>query len=190
MREIPISSPRRFQILVVGWIAGLFLIPLPAAWAQCASVLRDGNFESQRSGTVNAPWVSEGRTGIDIRRSLSHGGANNAWARHNTGWNAIRQTVRLSAGVNYTLRGFVRTSGNVQDGYFGFRDSAQRPVSEIKYGPLPTYQELRVQFRPTRTDTYNLFTGFWAPNADGWIQIDDLRVDFPCEDVVLNPVDD
>lgn len=184
-------SKNYIQTLAMGLITGLTMFPCPAAWALCApSVLQDGGFESQRSGTVRSPWVSEGRTGIDIRRGFSHGGGNNAWARNDTGWNAIRQTVRLSAGVIYTLRGFVRTSENVQAGYFGFRNTAQQPVSEIQYGPLPGYQELRVRFRPDHSGTYNVFIGFWAPNADGWIQIDDLQVDFPCEDVVLNPVDE
>jgi hypothetical protein len=145
------------------------------------------NFELQRRDTVSAPWIAEGRSGIDIRRNLSYGGSNNAWARNNTGWNAIRQPVRLSAGVTYTLKAFVRTSGNVGDGYFGFRDASQHPVSEIKFGPVTGYRELRVQFRPTRTGSYNVFTGFWAPNQDAWIQVDNVRVEFPCSDVVLIP---
>jgi len=186
----PFRGKNYIQILVMGLITGLTMISCPAVWAQCASVLRDGGFESQPSGTVHSPWVSEGQTGIDIRRGLSHGGSNNAWARYDSGWNAIHQTVRLSAEVTYTLRGFVRTSENVQAGYFGFRNATQQPVSEIQYGPLPGYRELRVRFRPERTGTYNVFVGFWAPNADSWIQIDDMGVDFPCEDVVLNPVDD
>jgi len=160
-----------------------------AAAAQCAAVLRDGDFEMQRTATVSAPWVGEGRTGIDIRRGFAHRGGINAWARHNTGWNAVRQTVRLSAGVNYTLRAFVRTSANVRDGYFGFRNAAQRPVREIRFGSLPAYTELRVDFRPTVSGNYNVFSGFWAPSADAWMQIDFVRVTFPCEDTVLNPVD-
>src|SRR5262245_16341690 len=72
--------------------------------AQCASVLRDGDFEQQRLNTVSAPWIAEGRAGVDIGRRLSFHGSNNAWARNNTGWNAIRQPVRLFAGVLYTLK--------------------------------------------------------------------------------------
>jgi hypothetical protein len=154
---------------------------------QCVSVLRDGDFEAQRRGTVSAPWVGEGAAGIDIARSLSHHGSNNAWARNTTGWNAIRQPVRLSEGVTYTLKAFVRTSPNVRDAYFGFRDAAQRPVSEIKFGPLPAYRELRVRFRPNRTGSYNVFTGLWALNQDSWIQVDYVRLEFPCDDVNLVP---
>ncbi len=160
------------------------------AAAQCLGVLRDGDFELQRTSTVSAPWVGEGRTGIDIRRGLAHHGGINAWARHNTGWNAVRQTVRLIGGVNYTLRAFVRTSGNVRDGYFGFRDAAQRPVRETRFGPLPAYTELRVDFRPTATGTFNVFSGFWAPSANAWMQIDHVRVTSPCDDNPGNPIED
>lgn len=189
-RNLGTAVARRAGKVCAGLIGALLLAPCPTASAQCASLLEDGGFESQQKNAVSRPWFAEGRTGVDRGLRLSHGGSNNAWARHNAGWNALRQRVRLEAGKTYTLKGFVRSSGNVRDGYFGFRDEAQRPVAEIKYGPLPGYRELRVQFRPARAGAYNVFAGFWAPNQDAWIQIDDLRIDFACEDVVLNPVSD
>jgi hypothetical protein len=178
----------RFQILILGMITGMVLIPWHTAMAQCTSMLKDGDFEEQRRDGVSTPWNPEGRAGIDRSRGLSFRGHNNAWARNNTGWNAIRQRVFLAAGVPYTLKAFVRTSGNVGDGYFGFRDASQHPVSEIKFGPLAGYKELSVQFRPARADSYYVFTGFWAPNQDAWIQVDFVRVESPCNDVDLNPV--
>jgi hypothetical protein len=171
-------------------LAGCVLAPAGVAAAQCVNPLRDGSFEGQRTRFVSTPWVPEGRAGIDIRRGLSARGANNAWARNTTGWNGIRQAVRLNAGVLYTLKARVRTSANVRDGYFGFRNPLQRPVSEIRFGNLRTYRELRVRLRPARTRTYHVFAGFWAPGRDSWIQVDDVRLLAPCEDVVLNPVDD
>lgn len=87
--------------------------------------------------TVATPWRAEGRSGIDIRRGLSHTGANNAWARQTSGWHAIRQRVTLNAGIAYTLSGWIRTSDNVGAGYFGFRGTDQRPVAETRFGPLP-----------------------------------------------------
>lgn len=175
-------------------LAALSVIPISVitmpshpAMAVCVAKLSDGDFESQRSRAVRSPWFLEGRGGIDIGRSLSYSGKNNAWVRHNSGWNAIRQPVRLLAGTVYTLTARVRTSGNVRDGYFGFRDARQRPVAEIKFGPLPTYQELRVQFRPTQTGTYNIFAGIWALNQDTWAQIDNVDVDYFCNDNIGIP---
>jgi hypothetical protein len=152
--------------------------------AQCTAprILKNGDFDEQSSGAVRRPWFAEGKAGISN---------NNAWARNKTGWNALRQAVSLSSGVTYTLKARVRTSGNVRDAYFGFRDGSQHPVSEIKFGPLTGYRELRVEFRPTRTDTYNVFIGVWAPNQDAWIEVDYVHLESslgsPCNDVILNP---
>lgn len=154
----------------------------PTAIAMCASRPEDGSFERQKIDKVSPPWIAEGRAGIDIRRKFSHREANNAWARNDQGWNAIRQSLKLTAGDNYVISAFIRTSPNVQDGYFGFRDANQRPVAEKKFGPFPKYTEIKVPFRPERSGTYNIFAGFWAPNVDAWIQVDDVRLSFPCRD--------
>jgi hypothetical protein len=189
MRHPTSSGHARLRHLFLAAALGAGPLAAGAAGAQCAGVRRDGTFEAQTSAVVETPWIAEGRAGIDIGRGLAHAGRTNAWARANTGWNAIRQPVRLIAGVTYTLRAWVRTSGNVRDGYFGFRNAAQRPVAEVKFGPLPAYSELRVTFRPGVTGAYNVFSGFWAPSQDAWIQVDDVSVTSPCNDTVQNPVD-
>jgi hypothetical protein len=179
----------RLRVLAVGMVGALTLIVSHTAMAQCTSVLQDGGFELQRRGTLSTPWVAEGRSGMDLRLKLSYRGDNNAWVSNKDGWNAIRQSVRLSQGVTYTLYAFVRTSPNMRDGYFGFRDANQRPVSEIKFGPMAAYKELSVKFRPTRTGTYNVFAGFWAHNPDTWIRVDDMSLESPCNDVQAIPAD-
>jgi hypothetical protein len=183
------SPARRLRrLLLAAGLAGAPAVPGQAA-AQCVGMPRDGNFEAQTRARVSSPWIPEGRAEIERGLGNSRGGENNALVRSTTGWNAVRARVQLTAGARYTIRGFVRTSGNVRDGYFGLRDAAQRPVAETKFGPLPRYSELRVVFRPTVTGTYNVFAGFWAPSQDSWIRVDDVRVDGPCNDTALNPVD-
>jgi hypothetical protein len=171
--------------------AGLGMVPAMAggAAAQCASMARDGTFESQTRARVSSPWMQEGNAVIERGLGNARAGENNALLRNTTGWNAVRQRVQLTAGRLYTLRAFVRTTGNVRDGYFGFRDAAQRPVREIKFGPMNGYRELRVAFRPAASGTYNVFGGFWAPGQDAWVRLDDVRLDGPCEDTAQNPVD-
>lgn len=159
------------------------------AAAQCATLPRDSGFEAQTRARVSSPWIHEGQAQVEIGMGNARAGNNNALLRNTRDWNAIRSRVQLTAGARYTLRGFVRTSDNVRDGYFGFRDAAQRPVAETRFGPLPRYRELRVVFRPAATGTYNLFAGFWAPGQDAWVRVDDMRMEGPCGDVVLNPVD-
>jgi hypothetical protein len=175
------------RFLAWGVIAGLVLIPCRMANAQCASMLDDGSFEEFRGR--GGRWFAEGKAGIDRQKGRSHRGDNNAWAMNNTGWNAIRQRVSLTKGNLYTLTVFVKTSSNVADGYFGFRDSGQHPVSEIKFASHPAYKEMRVRFRPVRTGIYYVFAGFWAPARSAWILVDDMRLDGPCGDTNLVPAD-
>ncbi len=137
----------RLRVLVWGMIGGLVLIPCRTAAAQCTSILTDGDFKEQSRERVGIPWNVEGKAGIYRQRGLSYRGDNNAWARNTTGWNGIfHYPTLLTAGVNYTLKAFVQTSGNVRDGYFGFRGQDQRPVSEFKFGPLPAYKNWKYSF--------------------------------------------
>lgn len=151
--------------------------------AICAARPEDRSFEQQqRLSSVSRPWVLEGAGGIDIGKGLSQDGPNNAFVRNTQGWNAIRQRVVLQAGSRYTINAYVRTSSNVRDGYFGFRDSNQKPVAEIKYGPLLKYSPLKVSFVPAVTGNYFIFAGIWAVSGDSWAQFDNFRLDFPCND--------
>ena len=154
----------------------------PSVKASCAFRPDDPSFEQQRSRSVSRPWALEGAGGIDIGKGLSQSGPNNAFVRNSQGWNAIRQRVVLQAGSRYTINAYVRTSSNVQDGYFGFRNANQKPVAEIKYGPLLQYSPLKVSFVPTVTGEYFIFAGIWAVNGDSWAQFDNYRLDFPCND--------
>ena len=97
-------------VVVLAVLAALLVVgPASPARALCVGQPLDGSFEQQRSSFVSSPWAAEGQAGIDIRKGYSQSGANNAWARNTTGWNAIRQTVRLTAGKVYTLKAFVVT---------------------------------------------------------------------------------
>lgn len=158
--------------------------------ASCAAPLSGGNFEGQTSQRVSSPWVGEGRVGIDVGAGYSHSGRNNAWMRNVSGWNGIRQRVRLQPNTQYVLTAYVRTSGNVTDGYFGVRDARQKVFTELKFGSLPRYTPLTLRFRTGNESVYNIFTGFWALGQDSWVQVDDYRLSGgSCDDVNLVPAD-
>ena len=154
----------------------------PSVQAMCVWRPNDPSFEQQRSRTVSRPWALEGAGGIDIGKGLSKSGPNNAFVRNSQGCNAIRQRVVLQAGSRYTINAYVRTSSNVRDGYFGFRNANQKPVAEIKYGPSLQYSPVKVSFVPTVTGDYFIFAGIWAVNGDSWAQFDNFRLDYPCND--------
>jgi hypothetical protein len=178
MKAINISKVIIPLFMGLGAIASttsLTLLPSPV-YASCASPIDDGGFEQQTVASVMRPWIREGRAGIDINKGLSFSGKNNAWIRHNQGWNGIRQPAKLRAGSTYVLTARVRNSGNLTDGYFGFRNSQQKPVAQTQFGTMPKYQELKVSFRPQETGTYYVFTGLWALNQDTWAQVDEVRI--------------
>ena len=187
-RQRPITPPRyrRVCLLVLGALAGV-AIPCHRANAQCASLLDDGSFEEYRGR--GGRWFAEGKAGVDQQKGRSRRGGNNAWADNTTGWNAIKQRVSLTKGNLYTLTVHVKTSSNVTDGYFGFRDSGHHPVAEIKFAAQPAYKEMRVQFRAVRTGIHYVFAGIWARAPRTWLLVDDIRLDGPCGDNNAVPAD-
>jgi hypothetical protein len=150
-------------------------ISINQAKASCTSPYSNLDFERQPSSY----WQTEGRAGFDINKGYSFKGQNNAWMRNVSGWNGIRQQVRLKPNSNYILEAYVRTSGNVTDGYFGVRDTQQKVWSELKFGTLPQYTKLTLQFRTGNASTYNIFTGLWALGQDSWVQVDNYSLKGP-----------
>lgn len=150
-------------------------ISIKQGQAICASPYSNLGFEQQPSSY----WKTEGRAGFDINKGYSFQGRNNAWMRNVSGWNGIRQEVHLKPNSNYILEAYVRTSGNVTDGYFGVRDTQQKVWSELKFGTLPQYTKLTLQFRTGNASTYNIFTGFWALGQDSWVQVDNYSLSGP-----------
>jgi hypothetical protein len=174
----------QLRTLTIGMTGLLSLIICQTAGAQCASILSDGNFEEQSSDRLGVPWYAEGRAAIDHRRGLGYQSDNNAWAGKIIGWNGIyHYPTVLTKGVLYTLTAFVRTSDDAQDVYFGFRNKDQSVAKETsKFGPVHTYREVKVLFRPARTDSYRVFIGFWSHSAESWIRVDDIRLGSACHD--------
>ncbi len=138
-----------------------------------ANLIADPSFEEQESGTISDPWaLEEGEGGIDRSSGTSRAGSNNAWLRHTSGWNAITQTVPVEKNTDYKLDGFVRTSQNNDDGYFGVRDSEGSVLEETKFERHDNYSKLTVRFNSGENESLTVFTGMWA-DGDTWVQIDD-----------------
>jgi S-formylglutathione hydrolase FrmB len=133
------------------------------------NVVGNGDFES--GGT----WTCVGTCGLDLGAGLAHAGAGNGWARGNAGWNDLHQTVPVAPNKTYTLRGWVRTSGNNTDGYFGVRTPSGQVVAEQKLGSLPGYALLVVTFNSGNNTSLDVFAGLWA-NGDTWLQLDDVSM--------------
>jgi hypothetical protein len=152
-------------------------------WAQVddVSLLRESNlvghagFESQPTSALTSPWYADGHAGMDRNLGFAHTGANNAFARYNSGWNAIKQEVFVEPNTNYTLTAWIRTSSNNSEGYFGARLlNGGAILNEVMFGSLPNYTKQTVTFHSGGNHSIEIYVGMWAANGDTWIQADDF----------------
>ena len=141
------------------------------------NLIGDPGFEAQPSSTVSSPWYVNGHAGIDRNLGYAHSGANNGFARWDSGWNAIKQEVFVEPNTNYTLLAWIRTSANNNDGYFGVRGPNNGPIiNETRFYSLPNYTKLTVQFNSGNRHSVEVFAGMWALSGDTWIQVDDFSL--------------
>ena len=180
-----------FKVISRWAVASVLSISLGhSAMAQCVCPLKDGGFEEEDKAHMNkSKWIREGSAGIDFGTHKSFHGLNNASVNADKGWNAIRQPVRLDQQYTYVLEVYIKTSDNVRDGYFGFRDATQHPVAEIKFGASAVYRRLTVRFKPPRTGRYYVFAGAWSPGQPAWIKVDEFSMTCPCPDVNAVPAE-
>lgn len=145
---------------------------LPWPYPPSGNAIADPGFESAGSG----PWNCAGQCGVDQNLGNAHTGANNGWVRNTTGWNDIDQTVSVAPNTNYTLTGWVRTSGNDSAGYFGVRDLGGNVIGEDEYNSLPGYTQLTVHLNTGNNSYVEVYGGLWALNQDTWAQVDDVSL--------------
>src|SRR5205085_223073 len=88
-------------------------VPAPPPVPAGTDVLANGGFESGL-----APWSCSGTCGRDSG-GLARTGSGNGWARNTSGWNDLHQTIAVEANRTYRITGWLRTSANDADGYFG-----------------------------------------------------------------------
>lgn len=143
-----------------------------------ANLINQAGFEQQPSSSTTSPWYSQGKAGVDRNLGFARTGANNAWARNTTGWNAIKQEVSVEPNSDYTLTGWIKTSGNSRDGYFGARLVNGGPIlneAHLTQG-YAHYTQLTVRFNSGSNHSIELYAGLWANSEDTWIQVDDLSL--------------
>ncbi len=138
--------------------------------------ISDPSFETQTETPIMAPWYVVGEGGIDRNIGQAHTGLNNGYVRNGSGWNAIKQRVVVQPNTNYTLKGWIRTSGNNNNGFFGARVINDGPVlSETHYTSIANYTEMTVTFNSGSNSYVELYNGIWA-TGDMWSQIDDVSL--------------
>jgi S-formylglutathione hydrolase FrmB len=135
-----------------------------------ANVVTNPGFESGF-----APWQCIGTCGTD-GANLSHAGTGNGWVRNASGWNDIHQTIGVAPNTTYQVSGWIRTSGNNTDGYFGLRTTGGQVVGEQHFASLAGYTKLTVTVNSGTATSLVVYAGLWA-NGDTWLQLDDVSVE-------------
>ncbi|WP_206663824.1 DUF4185 domain-containing protein [Robertmurraya kyonggiensis] len=154
-------------------------------WAQVddVSLIRENNlvgdagFETQSSSLLSSPWYTNGNAGVDRNIGLAHTGSNNAFARYNSGWNAVKQEIFVEPNQTYTLTGWIKTSSNNNEGYFGARLlNGGAILNETQFTSFENYTKQTVTFNSGNNHSIEIYAGTWANNGDTWIQVDDFNV--------------
>jgi S-formylglutathione hydrolase FrmB len=122
-----------------------------------------------------ASWGCYGPCGNDWDGSFARTGAANAWVRNDNGWNDLHQTIDVRPNTSYTVTGWVRTSDNLNDAFFGFRTSDGVVVGEKQFTALGDYTKLTATVNSGSNTTLEIYAGFWA-DSDTWLQLDDVSV--------------
>jgi hypothetical protein len=159
------------------------------------NLVDDNLFLNQAKGVpIAAPWRGEGDgdgiKGVNwsFSESLNDEKAT-AFLRASSGWNAISQRIATANNVRYVATASIRTTQNVEYGFFGVRDGYGRKT-EIRFGPAPDESEIRLPFTGS-TGGYDpmmtLYLGYWGPGADSCVEIQSVGV-FP-ETILTGGVD-
>lgn len=155
---------------------------LPPYWrdAPDGNRVRDPGFESQPNRGLSPPWGYEangGFMGTDYGIGYSRTGNNNGWIwTAAPGWNALVQDVFVEPNRSYRASIWVRTTPNVQWGFFGVRDANNQIIRETSFGASGGYRQLTVDFDSGSRSKVRLFLGYWGPGSVSWAQVDDAYV--------------
>jgi hypothetical protein len=143
-----------------------------------ANLVGHAGFEEQPTSSATSPWYVLGNGGVDRNLGFARTGANNGFVRNTTGWNALKQEVAVTPNTSYTLTGWVKTSSNQNDGYFGARLLNNGAIlNEVHLTqPFAGYTQVSVQFNSGSNHSVDIYAGIWANNTDTWLQLDDVRL--------------
>ena len=147
----------------------LTVLQTPAAATTGPNVVADADFESGLG-----PWQCTNHCGADAG-TFAHAGTGNAWVRNDTDWNDVHQTIAVVPNRVYQLTGWVRTSDNNTDGYFGLRTSAGDVIGEHHLESFGDYTRLVVTVNSGANTSLVVYAGLWA-DGDTWLQLDDVSV--------------
>lgn len=139
------------------------------------NLVQDPSFERQTTGTVSTPWAVTGNGGID-HNTWSFTADRNGFVRYNRGWHDLHQVITVARNTNYRLTGWLHTSSNSDNGFFGARDPGGPPFAEVNFHAVGQWTRFTVTFNSGNRTSAEVFAGIWTDNGDMWLQVDDVAV--------------
>src|SRR5690606_4762067 len=117
------SGPHNFVEVFAGiWANGDTWLQLDdASLTRSANLVGHAGFEQQPSSSVSSPWFLLGNGGIDLNLGYARTGQDNGFVRWDSGWNAMKQEIFVEPNTSYTLKAWLKSSNNMNNGYFGVR---------------------------------------------------------------------
>ncbi|GAA4249252.1 hypothetical protein GCM10022255_032510 [Dactylosporangium darangshiense] len=120
-------------------------------------------------------WACNGNCGID-NAHWGYSGDRNGFARYNHGWQDVHQTVPVTADTSYRLTGWLRTSPNSDNGFFGARGTDDVVISEAHFVSVGPWTRFVVNFNSGNRTAVVVYGGVWTDHGDIWIQLDDYSL--------------
>lgn len=125
---------------------------------------------------TNGTWACSPNCGIDTAPAASFTGDHNAFVRYNSGWRNLWQNVAVQPHTAYRLTGWIRTSVNSDNGYFGARTTGGTVISEAHFVSVGPWTRFTVDFDSGGNSTVQVYAGVWTNSGDIWLQLDDVAV--------------
>ncbi|MDR2998754.1 MAG: DUF4185 domain-containing protein [Microbacterium sp.] len=142
------------------------------------NLVTDASFE--RSAVLGdgtgGTWGAKPNSGVDTAPAAGFTGDRRAFVRYNSGWRDIWQDVAVEQHTKYRVTGFLRTSVNSDNGFFGARTEAGVPIGEVNFHSVGAWTRFTVEFDSGDNDAVQVFGGVWTNSGDIWMQLDDVSL--------------
>lgn len=141
------------------------------------NLMGDPSFERKALNSTGTGgfWACSGNCGVDSSH-WGYSGDDNGFARYNAGWQDVHQTIAVAPNTSYRLTGWVRTSANSDNGFFGVRDPGGAVISEAHFTSVAAWTRYTVDFSTGSRSSVVVYGGVWTDHGDIWIQLDDFSV--------------
>lgn len=142
------------------------------------NLIVDASFE--RSATLGdgtgGTWGAKPNSGIDTAPAAGFTGDRRVFVRYNNGWRDVWQDVAVQPKTKYRLTGFLRTSVNSDNGFFGARTLDGTVIGEANFHSVGAWTRFTVDFDSGDRTAVQVFGGVWTNSGDIWMQLDDVSL--------------